>query len=290
MQDTGKFRTNGADKFYTKDAVAKECVDKLISTCPYITDSSWLWIEPSAGSGAFLRALPTGVRHVGIDIEPGGAGIVQADFLTWSLAASASGSKKLVFGNPPFGRQGSLAKKFIAQACGPIGADIVAFVLPRSFVKPSMSRAFPLRFHCLFSEELAENSFEVNGAAYDVPCVFQIWERRAVDRQVEVGVGPVGFEYIGAGAAAGAGAHIAFRRVGVNAGRCFLIGHGTFSAQSHYFLKINEKYVSADLLELVVATVNEIEFPSNTVGPRSLSKGEVNKVLNKVFAEMDELL
>jgi hypothetical protein len=289
MQDTGKFRTNAADKFYTKDAVAKACVDKLISTCPSVVGGSWLWIEPSAGGGAFLRAMPPGVRHVGVDIEPGGPGIVQADFLNWS-APAAEQQRKVIIGNPPFGRQGSLAKKFIMRACSSVGADIVAFVLPRSFVKPSMSRAFPLRFHCLLSEELAANSFEVNGLSHDVPCVFQIWERREVDRQVEIGEEPEGFEYVGAGATAGAEAHIAFRRVGVNAGRCFLMGEGAFSAQSHYFLRVNEKYVAAGLLELVVATVNEIEFPSNTVGPRSLSKGEVNKVLNKVLVEVDDLL
>ena len=286
QQDTGKFRTNGADKFYTKEAVAATCFEKICSTCPGL--NSWLWIEPSAGSGVFLRAVPSGWRHVGIDIEPAGAGVVEGDFLSW--VAPADAGKKVVFGNPPFGRQGSLAKKFIARACGAVGADIVAFILPRSFVKPSMSRAFPLRFHCLLSEELGSDSFEVNGASYDVPCVFQIWERREEDRQVEIGEEPEGFEYVGAGAGAGAAAHIAFRRVGVNAGRCFLMGDGVFSPQSHYFLRVSKKYVEAGLLDLFVATVNEIEFPSNTVGPRSLSKGEVNAVLNKVLASFNEML
>lgn len=290
QQDTGKFRTDLTDKFYTKEAVAATCFEKIRSTCGDL--SSWLWIEPSAGSGVFLLQVPSGWRHVGIDIEPAsGGGIVEADFLTWSPAAADAEKRKIVFGNPPFGRQGSLAKKFIARACGPIGADIVAFVLPRSFVKPSMSRAFPLRFHCLLSEELGANSFEVNGASYDVPCVFQIWQRQAVDRQVEIAEGPRGFEYVSEGEEA----HVAFRRVGVNAGKCFLVGvgdegEGKFSRQSHYFLRVHKKYVEAGLLDLFVATVCEYEFPSNTVGPRSLSKGEVNAVLNLVLAGFNDIL
>jgi hypothetical protein len=286
QQDTGKFRTNTADKFYTKESVAVACVNHILSTCPTTASDSWLWVEPSAGSGIFLRAAPSNVRQVGVDIEPGAPGILKGDFLMWTLpaAAAAGRDRVLVFGNPPFGRQGSLAKKFIVRAAE--FADVIAFILPRSFVKPSMSRSFPLNFHCLFSEELAENSFEVNGTAYDVPCIFQIWEKRTENRHVEAGVGAVGFTYVRSAAEA----HVAFRRVGVNAGHCFTINGTQPSPQSHYFLHVHKKYVDAGLLELLVVTVSEYEFPSNTVGPRSLSKGEVNAVLNEVLAGFDELI
>ena len=49
------------DKFYTKQEVAKQ----LIDTIPGTYD---LWLEPSAGAGAFLKHLPT--PRLGLDIDP----------------------------------------------------------------------------------------------------------------------------------------------------------------------------------------------------------------------------
>ena len=37
--------------------------------------------------------------------------------------------------------------------------------------------------------------------------------------------------------------------------------------------------------ELRIEKINKHTFPSNTVGPRSLSKGEANEVLNQVLEE-----
>jgi hypothetical protein len=277
-QDTGKFRSNLADQFYTKPAVAQKCVDRILEVVAGV--QGWQWIEPSAGKGAFLRAAAAGTREgalVGIDIDPQGEGIVQGDFLKWR-PVGRGGEEVLVFGNPPFGRQGSLAKAFVQHAAE--FADAIAFVLPRSFMKPSMTRAFPLHFHCVWSEDVEKNAFEVNGLEYDVPCVFQIWLRRDTERAVEDAEEAEGFAYVKAGEAF----DIAFRRVGVYAGRCFAGDEGEFSSQSHYFLKLgagNERKKDA----LVVA-VNQVVFPSNTVGPRSVSKGEANAVLNRLLREI----
>jgi hypothetical protein len=272
-QDTGKFRTNTKDQYYTKGSVAKTCVDRIVALCPYATD--YVWIEPSAGSGAFLKAVPTTVdSKLGLDIDPQSADVVSGNFLSWTPPADLSGQKLVFFGNPPFGKQGSLAKAFISRAAQ--WADIIAFVLPRSFVKPSMTRAYPMKFHCIFSEELAKDSFEVNGVCYDVPCVFQIWLKKAVDRPLVAAVVAKGFQYVKAGSAY----HIAFRRVGGNAGKCYT-GVGPFNAQTHYFVLLEPKYVG--FIERIVSAVNNIVFPTNTVGPRSLSKSEANTALNGVL-------
>jgi hypothetical protein len=270
-QDTGKKRKNTMDQYYTKAAVAKKCVDKILELCP--ESAGYQWVEPSAGSGAFLKALPSHiVNSVGVDLEPKGPNILKGDFLAWSAATRPC----IIFGNPPFGKQGSIAKSFIKHAASM--ASVIAFILPRSFVKPSMSRAFPLEFHCIFSEELEKNAFEVNGSEYDVPCVFQIWQKRGAQRLIAEPIHELGFAYVKAGQPY----HIAFKRVGGLAGKCSPSSAGPFHPQYHYFLALEEAFQPH--AGRIIERVNQHVFPSNTVGPRSLSKSEANEVLNEVLA------
>lgn len=271
-QDTGKFRKNTKDQYYTKQSVAKKCVDKIYSCLQQ--SESYQWIEPSAGNGAFLKILPSTFDKLGIDLEPKSSDIQQGNFLDW---IPISEKKRIFFGNPPFGRQGSLAKSFIKHASQ--YANIIAFILPRSFVKPSMSRAFPLNFHCIHSEELEKNAFEVNTLEYDVPCVFQIWEKKNTNRIVADPIKETGFEYVKHGQAF----HIAFKRVGGLAGKCYPSSTTDYNPQFHYFLKLEDKYVP--YIKNIIDKVNLHTFPSNTVGPRSLSKSEANEVLNQVLEE-----
>jgi hypothetical protein len=266
MQDTGKYRLKTIDKFYTRPAEALHCISLIKSTIPFTDDLQW--IEPAAGSGAFLQGVDD---VIALDLEPASDRVTSADFLTWTPPASSE--RLLFYGNPPFGRQGSLAKAFIQRACSFEGTEAVAFILPRSFQKPSMSRAFPLRFHCLVSEELDPCSFEVNGSPYAVPCVFQIWIRRAVDRALAVVEEPVGFSYVKQEATH----HLVIRRVGVNAGTSSVKGQPK-SVQSHYFVCLEPEFEVHG--SAVAVALTAYPFPSNTTGPRSLSKGEVTAVLN----------
>jgi hypothetical protein len=268
-QDTGKFRQNTKDQFYTKASIATKCVNTILTRCPETI--TYQWTEPSAGNGAFLKAVPSNILCSGLDIEPKAAEIEQADFLKWT--PSTTNTPRIFFGNPPFGRQSSAAKAFIKHASA--FASIIAFILPKSFVKPSMNRVFPLHFHCIHSEELPTNSFEVNGQAYDVPCVFQIWKKQTTERVLEQPIEPAGFQYVKHTEPF----HIAVRRVGVNAGRAH--PSGNYANQSHYFIQLNEQHISR--IQAIIEKINEHTFPSNTVGPRSLSKSEVNSVLNRLL-------
>ena len=273
-QDTGKFRKNTKDQYYTKSSVAKKCVDKIHASI--LQSEGYQWIEPSAGNGAFLKILPNTFDKIGIDLEPKSSDIQQGNFLDW---APISQKKRIFFGNPPFGRQGSLAKSFIKHAAE--YADVIAFILPRSFVKPSMSRAFPLKFHCIHNEELEKNAFEVNTVQYDVPCVFQIWEKKNTDRIVAAPVKEDGFIYVKHGQPF----NIAFKRVGGLAGKCYPsipTATADYNPQFHYFLKLEDKYIP--YIKNIIDKVNLHTFPSNTVGPRSLSKSEANEVLNQALA------
>jgi len=271
-QDTGKFRQNTKDQFYTKVSIARECVNSILANCP--DAPQYIWVEPSAGNGAFLSSLPATIPRVAIDIDPRAPEIIKADFLKWIPVGDGP---KLFFGNPPFGSQGSLAKTFIRHAAA-TNAQIIAFILPRSFMKPSMSCAFPRNFHQIYQWELPINSFEVNGEAYDVPCVFQIWVKKDTPRDIEEKVQAIGFTYVKATEQF----HMAFRRVGVNAGTCYLYSDGPFSAQSHYFLAFDDKYLPR--LNSIKTAINAHIFPSNTVGPRSLSKGEANEAINAILS------
>ena len=284
-QDCGKFRTNLQDAFYTKPDVAARCVELLLGGCEVAHAADAVWLEPAAGAGAFLGAFPAGCTRFALDIAPApapaAAAIEHADFMTWEVPAEAGGKPLIVCGNPPFGRQGSAARAFIGRAAA-LGAAVIAFILPRSFMKPSMQTAFSAMYHCVVSEELPVDSFTVNGESHAVPCVFQVWERRAVPRVVETAVRECGFAYVKAGA--GTAWDIAVRRVGVNAGRAVVAQAGAAqpSVQSHYFIKLDAAANAA----AAAAQLTAHTFPTNTTGPRSISKGELNAVLNDIIASL----
>jgi hypothetical protein len=256
------------DQFYTKEDVAKMCIEKTLQEIPETRD--YLWVEPSAGNGSFFHNLPDGITKVGIDIDPQGEGILKEDYLKW---APPVGKNSVVFGNPPFGRQSSLAKAFIRKSCE--YANVIAFILPKSFTKPSMFNVFPKRFHLLRSVNLEKNAFILNGIPYDVPCVFQIWNKMDEDRPISKKVTPEGFQYV-----KGEDTYdIAFRRVGARAGKCHKSDGTAYSIQSLYFIRLDVDVSVDDVIDCI----NEHVFPSNTVGPRSLSKTEANEVINEIL-------
>ena len=269
-QDTGKFRTNMKDQFYTNKIVAKSCIQRITSLLPFTSD--YIWVEPSAGNGSFLHNIPSSFEKIGLDLEPKADDILKQDYLKW---IPPSNKDIIVFGNPPFGRQSSLAKAFISKSCD--FAKIIAFILPRSFTKPSMYNAFDLKFHLIHSVELERDSFVINGSKYDVPSVFQIWQKTNTDRKIEEKTNPDGFEYVKPNEKY----HIAFRRVGGLAGKCYKNDGSEFSIQSHYFIKFNDDVEC--YIDTIIEKTNNHTFPSNTLGPRSLSKSEANIVINEII-------
>lgn len=269
-QDTGKFRINVKDQFYTNENVAKSCIQHILTLLPFT--SEYLWVEPSAGNGSFLHNIPSTFEKIGLDLEPNAKDIHKQDYLEWTPPTDKD---IIVFGNPPFGRQASLAKSFIAKSCK--FAKVVAFILPKSFTKPSMFNAFDLKFHLIKSIELEKNSFSINGSKYDVPCVFQIWQKKDIPRIVEDKVTSNGFQYVKNSDKY----DVAFRRVGGLAGKCYKNDGTAFSIQSHYFLNFDDKVVP--FMDIIIEKINKHTFPSNTTGPRSLSKSEINIVINSII-------
>jgi hypothetical protein len=271
MQDTGKHRKDLSDKFYTNPTVATACLQQLI---PLLDNpGGFVWIEPSAGAGAFLTALKgvlPSAKAFAVDLTPAAPEIEKGDFMTWRPPFG----RRIIFGNPPFGKQGSAARQFIARATY-LNAKWIAFILPRSFEKPSLQTAFPLNYHNRLSVRLGADAFIVNGTPYDVPCVFQVWERMETTRHLEEAVQPTGFSFVKSSEPH----EILIRRVGVYAGRAFLKGVHA-SPQSHYYIQPSGPIHADDIIEKISAHV----FPSNTTGPRSISKGELAEVLNVILA------
>ncbi len=254
------------DKFYTKQSVSEFCIKKFERIVKPSSRSTF--IEPSAGSGAFYLPLSKKYKKViAYDIFPECNGVITEDFLTVSVKKEGIIH---VIGNPPFGRQSSLAKKFIKKCCK--FASTISFILPKSFKKESFQKAFDLHYHLEYSTDLPESSFLLDGKDWDVPCVFQIWVKKDNVRTMSEDVEPTYWKYV----KKDEDPDISFRRVGVNAGKIEKETESK-SAQSHYFLKLSIDI--DDFLE----KYQRVKFDfNNTVGPKSISKKELNQKLIKI--------
>ena len=252
------------DKFYTKPELSKYLISKI-----NLGDYD-LIIDPCCGDGSFYLNINHG-NKIGIDIDPQIIDVQKSDFLKWNYRQITSSSDKvLVLSNPPFGKGGSLAHKFIKKSSEI--ADTIAFILPLSFCKPSQKNKVPEYFHLEFEEILPDNSFLLNGEDYDVKCVFQIWKKKSFKRLKSEIENPKYFEYTKNKSSA----DLSIRRVGFFAGKASLDCNK--SEQSHYFIILDDK----SKINLVIEKLNEIEWTDFTVGPRSISKLELNSVLNKI--------
>jgi hypothetical protein len=170
---TYQYNMEGLDKFYTIPEISEKCLTTIGSMYNW---SEWeLVIEPSAGNGSFLTRIPT-VKKIGIDIAPEHADIIKQDFLTYTPPTIG---KTLVVGNPPFGRISSLAIKFFNHASK--WADVIAFIIPRTFRRISVHNKLNINFHLVFDEEIP-----MKPCSFTPPmmakCCFQIWEKKEIKR------------------------------------------------------------------------------------------------------------
>lgn len=162
--------TDGIDKFYTNPNVAIDCI-KTVSDI-----YTWDWdlvVEPSAGCGAFYDQLPNTSPVVGIDIEPEHDKLIKCDFFDYTPPKLR---RILIIGNPPFGRVSSLAIRFFNHAAK--WADVIAFILPRTFRRVSVQNKLNLNFHLIHDHEIP-----IKPCCFNPPmmakCCFQVWERQS---------------------------------------------------------------------------------------------------------------
>jgi len=257
-------KRNTIDKYYTKETVVELCLN-MFKTHIEINGND-LIIEPSAGNGSFIEGIKSLTNHYQFyDLEPDNEEIVKQDYLLFDTNVTDNFNKIHVIGNPPFGRQSSLAIKFIKKSCE--FCDSVSFILPKSFKKDSLKKSFPLQFHLECEIDLPDKSFLVDGVEHDVPCIFQIWKKKTYNRELSKKVDPFHFRFV----EKTDNPDISFRRVGVNAGTIDT-NINEKSSQSHYFIKFtNGKSIHHNIQQLSTITY---EF-NNTVGPKSISKQEL---------------
>jgi hypothetical protein len=264
------------DKFYTKSDVAKECLENILEHIQ-IDSVNDLIIEPSAGNGSFITEILQQCKNTMFyDIEPEHALIKKADYLLLDFNPLTNTLGKIhVIGNPPFGRQSSLAIQFIKKSA--LIADSISFILPKSFKKDSMQKHFPMNFHLVFQSDLKDNSFIQDGNPVDVPCIFQIWQKREEERQVvaKLDTDSSIFQFVKQDETP----DISFRRVGVNAGTIDDKELDKKSFQSHYFIKFGPTINKKEFIK----KMRQIEYThDNTVGPKSIGKQEIIREVNKL--------
>lgn len=251
------------DKFYTKDNIAIQCISKIDLSKYEIA------IDPCCGGGAFYSNI--NIPKLGIDLEPNIENVIQHDFLTWNYSnINIDRSKVIVISNPPFGKQGSLAMNFIKRATE--FSDTIAFILPLSFSKNSVKNRIPIDYHLTYEEILPENSFLLDESDYVVKCVFQVWERKNYSRKLIETVKESGFKYTNQEEA-----DFSVRRVGFYAGKAST--DVSKSKQSHYFIKVED----ISKLNYIIENINKQKWTELTVGPKSISKNELNPIINKLL-------
>lgn len=257
-------KRSGNECFYTRPEIAKLLIEKTNLLLPLKNFTQI--IEPSAGNGSFSTLLKEYNSNViAYDIDPKHPDIIKCDYLTTTIP----NNNTLVIGNPPFGKNSSLAKKFIKHSAK--FADIIAFILPRSFLKESMFNAFPLNFSCIYTEELPKSSFTIDSTNYDVPCIFVVYKKgetlRSVFNPIENGKYTfISKETVGNNI-------VSFKRVGFYAG--LFSANLDVNVNSHYFIQFHEP---VDIVKL-----NSIIFSdNNTVGAKSISKKELIQKLNEI--------
>lgn len=260
------------DKYYTNPIIVELCLTKIKEFININEDD--IIIEPSAGNGAFINGIKEMCNNTFFfDLEPEHESIIKQDYLLWKHRHLPKISIHVI-GNPPFGRQSSLAIKFIKKSCE--YAESISFILPKSFKKDSLKKHFPLNYHLFCEIDIPKKSFLVNNEEYDVPCVFQIWKRMETHREIPEKIYPNNFKFVNKTD----DADISFRRVGINAGK---IEKNILnkSEQSHYFIK----FINIELTDYIFEKLKDINFEcsNNTVGPKSISKQELIKVYNNVL-------
>ena len=159
----------GLDKFYTQDHVAKQCFEFLHSQLN-ISENA-IYLEPSAGAGSFINLLS---HYIALDIAPEDDRIKKQDYLKYEVDKE----NFITIGNPPFGNRSKLAIDFFNKAA--TMSDVIAFILPVSFMKWSVQKNLSSNFALYNYLYLEPESFTSNGKPYSVRTVFQIWVKKGI--------------------------------------------------------------------------------------------------------------
>ena len=275
---SGETKSNGQkdifDRFYTTSETVKKCL-KLINFNNYDCI-----IEPSAGTGSFINYFPKNISQYSFDINPKHEKIIKADWFEVDKNQFNKYKSILVCGNPPFGQQNTMAINFFNEAAK--FCNTIAFILPLSFKKDSIQNRLNLNFSLENELILSDCNFLLQNKTYiKVPCVFQIWEKTNTPRKpIKLKTTTDLFDFTDK-----ENADFRIQRVGGNAGKASFDLNK--SPSSNYFIKNKTKIKNEDFIDFV----NQLSFPTLefTVGPKSLSKGELIAIIEENFNLFENL-
>jgi hypothetical protein len=171
--------------------------------------------------------------------------------------------KSLFIGNPPFGKNSSLAVRFFNHSASfdPVG---ICMIHPRTFMKPRFWGRLDSRYHLSSQYELPRNSFNFCGKPYDVPCVAQVWvpgQRVCLPETLELFRNELD--------------PILIRRVGASAGKVV----GAYTPSSTY-----KTGCSRESRLLLLENYDKIRrLASMTAGVRSITLLEIEDILLKRY-------
>lgn len=262
-------RHSALDKFYTKTDTANQCIEYVKKEVNF-SDYDII-LEPSAGNGSFYTQLPS--NKIGLDIDPEHSSIKKQDYLEW---CPEKNKRYIVIGNPPFGNNSKLAVEFFNHSA--TFADVIAFIVPRTFRKHTIQNRLNLTFHLIQDYLLETNSFLLEGKTYSVPCCFQIWKRQKNKRE-KIILATSHEDFIFTDKDLG---EFSLRRVGVLAGKANK--NKNFAEASNYFIKSNIGDCLFDRFEEIYPTLKK--YSQNTAGNPSIGKGELVKIYTERFSNV----
>lgn len=289
------------DQFYTKEKIAKYCMNVLVSFLP-VEDVAML-VEPSCGTGSFVDAAKIVFPDIyisTIDIDESSSAVEHKNFLDWTFIGFGTEKRLVVtFGNPPFGKNSSLAVKFFNAAAK--YSDVIAFILPLTFSKPSVINRLDDYFHLVHFESLPKNSFIYKGKSKDVSCGFYIYisctaysnvrqipeNWKCVPRSTREKINP----------GATSSNIVSFvstlelttclvQRVGTNAGKVFFDRdyiESKLSSKNFYKVNINLNKIGKGKNKLENMDFSKSKDKTNVSGMPSLSKPELVKLIHDYF-------
>lgn len=268
------------DQFYTKKEISKMLMDKINK---YFNLNNYFLLEPSAGKGSFSDLFHSNSQS--FDIDPKNENIIKKDFLEIKIDEIENKNKQIfTIGNPPFGKNSSLALKFINKSAE--FSQYIGFILPKTFKKKSFVDRINNKLHLLMEFELPEKSFIFKGNEYNVPCVFQIWEKKDIKREKSKLIRESNFFKF----EKKENADFAIRRVGGLAGKVIL-DFESYKPTSNYYISIINKEYKEKIIKIMIQSYKDFQsVAKNTAGNPSLSKSEIISILEiKLKKEINTL-
>ena len=263
------------DAYYTKNIISIQLIYYL-STLYNLNDFNYI-IEPSSGNGAFSNHLDK-YNLIAIDINPKQDYMFKSDFLTYDLEF-LKGKYNLFIGNPPFSFK--LLNKFLKKICK--YADVIAMVLPITFINNNRLRLIPLKYHLIKSFNLPYNSFEdENGNNFDYNTSFFIFEKRSYNRPSIIREGTeLYYKFV---KSYEKWDYMIFR-VGSKTTKIFKFENNKKYNKYHFYIKLNDDVDKNKFLE-VYNNIDFSKFINNTTSFKSIPKYILIDKLNDIYKDL----